>query len=191
MSKARLAWAVVAFALLLLVSPAFAQPVASQVVPPIPVPRPPEPREEPIYIVANGNATLLRSAKTVLPASMYLAGKVQYRPWPIVPPKNGQPPTKSGWIKIDVLTVKVGERQFSLTGYGILADSRILIIGWSIDANVFIQGTIASDNTVRLQGVLLVRPRIKPINGGFLKPEVWRLNLQGFVSNQPPIQPLK
>ena len=96
--------------------------------------------------------------RVVVPASLYLAGKVQYRPWlPIIPSKNGQP-SKFGWIKIEVLTVKVRGRQFNFTGYGTLANNKITLVGWSSDANVFVQGTIASNNTVKLQENLLVQP---------------------------------
>jgi hypothetical protein len=189
MSRVRLVslW-IAAFTLLLLVGPAFAQPAinASSSIPIIPIPKPPEPREEPIYIVADGYATS-QFKSVVVPASLYLAGKVQYRPWlPIIPSKNGQ----CGRIKIEVLTVKLGDRQFNFTGYGTLAGNRITLVGWSLDANVFVQGTIASDNAVKLQGTLLVQPRIRP-SGNFWKTEVWQLKLQGFVSGQPPIQPLK
>jgi hypothetical protein len=168
--------------------PAFAQPAinASSSIPIIPIPKHPEPQEEPIYIVADGTATL-QSGKVMAPASLYLAGKVQYRPWlPIIPSKNGQ----CGRIKIEVLTVKLGDRQFNFTGYGTLAGNRITLVGWSLDTSVFVQGTFASDNAVKLQGTLLVQPRIRP-SGNFWKTEVWQLKLQGFVSGQPPIQPLK
>ena len=187
MGRAHLAplWAA-ALALLLLVGPAFAQPVGS-----IPVPKPPRERpitEEPIYILAHGNA-VLQFKNVSVPASLYLAGRVQRRPWlPIAPMKHGQP----GWIKIEVLTVKVGDRQFNFSGYGILASGRIVLVGRNVDAAVFVHGTIASNSSVNLQGTLLVRPWIKPLPpGNFWKPEVWRLKLQGFISGEPPVVPLK
>jgi hypothetical protein len=196
MSRVRLAslW-IAAFALLLLVGPAFAQPAINASPSTPTIPKPPEPREEPIYIVADGYATS-QFKSVVVPASLYLAGKLQYRPWlPIIPSKNGQP-SKLGWIKIEVLTVKLGDRQFNFTGYGTLAGNRIALAGWSLDARVFVQGTIASNSTVRLQGTLLVQPRTRPSPsvfppGNFWKTEVWQLKLQGFISVQPPIQPLK
>jgi len=105
----------------------------------------------------------LQFKRVVAPASLYLAGKVQYRPWlPIILQKQGQ----CGWIKIEVLTVKVGARQFNFTGYGTLASNRITLVGWSLDANVFVQGTIASNNAVKLQGNLLVQSRIRPLPSG-------------------------
>jgi len=43
---------------------------------------------------------------------------------------------------------------------------------------------------INLAKSLLVQPRIRP-SGNFWKTEVWQLKLQGFVSGQPPIRPLK
>jgi hypothetical protein len=193
MSRVRLVslW-IAAFALLLLVGPAFAQSAINASPSTPTIPKPPEPREEPIYIVADGYATS-QFKSVVAPASLYLAGKVQCRPWPpIIPSKNGQ----CGRIKIEVLTVKLGDRQFNFAGYGTLAGNRIALAGWSLDARVFVQGTIASNSTVRLQGTLLVQPSIRPSPSvfppsNFWKTEVWQLKLQGFISGQPPIQPLK
>ena len=175
------------------VGAASAYPIVAPPNPPR-VPEPPNPQEEPIYVVADGTATL-QSGKVVAPAKLYLAGKVQYNPWlPIVPFKDSKPQARFGWIKVEVLRVHVGDRVFNLSGYGTLSNNRITIVGWSVNARVYVAGFTASDSTVKLKGTLLVQPQIRPLpqKAQPITPprhEVWQLTLHGIVSSQPPAQP--
>lgn len=180
---------VAAFALLsLLLS---VQPAASatpRVIVPPGIPEPPMPREQPICILADGNATL-RFRNVTVPASLFLAGKLQRNPWlPLI--RRLEPRPVSGWIRVEVLTVKVGEKQFSFSGYGIVMNGRVTVVGWSRNASVLIQGAVlgsgaALNGPIRLRGTLVAR------SPGSLKPEAWWLSLQGLISGEPPVQPLK